>query len=478
MKKPHIVIIMADHLRADFIGPYTPNISKLQEQSVSFEHAYCASPLCVPARGSFFTGKYPNVTGSINNAKVKEEHENGYVRKEHTTLYELLEEDWDSWHTGKHDLYTEHRLGHRSEEKTHWFPLEPRYKQYLEQAGKRAPGGPDFRTYVPESVLGVTRRAPCSKPQVGRYEEGFEHFVDGFITRETMDALRNRNPEKPLLLNAMYFAPHPPFDIPDPWYSRFQDVSMADNVGRWGKGQSPLQMYNLPGIVGGGYERQDWQRVWDVYTGYVSLFDDCVGQIVEELKRQGIYDDTLLMVTSDHGEMLGSHRMFQKMCMYEESVRTPFFLKFPHGAQAGTRIAEAVSAVDVLPTLCDYLGIQHGQAMSGLSLMPLIRGEKLEREAVFIQYDGNGSRGNLQRCVVSGRTKLIVDVFKDETFVELYHLDQDPQEMHNAAFDEGEEARVAELLRLLHAHMARTGDKLELGDFDFAACKRDYAPFV
>lgn len=459
--KPHVVIIMADHLRIDAIGEYTPNIRQLQSESVVFERAYCASPLCVPARGSFFTGKYPNVTGSLNNAKIAQDREHGFVRAEHETLYELMEHDWDSWHTGKQNLYTAKRIDRQPETKTRWLRMEGRYESFLEQHNKRKPGGPRFRTFIPEAVGGgkVTRRAPCSIPETGCYEEGFDYFVDGFITRDTLDAIRHRDPNKPLLLNAMYFAPHPPFDIPEPWYSKIRDVPMPDNVGVWSAAQSPLQMYNLPGLVGARYQREDWQRIWDVYMGYVALFDDCVGMIVEELKRQGIYDDTLLIFTSDHGEMLGAHCLWQKMCMYEESVRIPLFMKFPStfGAKAN-RIAEPVSAVDVLPTVCDYLGIDPPAGMCGTSLMPAIRGERIDRGALFIQYDGNGSRSSLQRCIVSGEYKLTVDMFKDETYLELYRVTEDPMELHNLAFDPNMRGMVESLLQQLRLHMERTGD--------------------
>ncbi|MFD0961245.1 sulfatase family protein [Paenibacillus chungangensis] len=479
--KPHVVVIMADQLRTDALGPHTPNLNALLGESVSFQRAYCASPLCVPARGAFFTGKYPNVTKSLNNAKLNREKELGNVGKEHTHMYRLMEEEWDSWHTGKMDFYTEERIERSPHSATHWLPLEPRYYDYLNQHGKRRPGGPDFKGIVPELAYGeVTHIGTCSNPTTGCYEEGIQYHYDGFILKDTMHALCNRDKNKPLLLNAMFFAPHPPIDIPEPWYSsiREEDVTLPDNVGVWSPNQSPLQLYNLPGVIGAQRTREQWREVWRAYLGFVSLLDDCVGQVISELKRQGIYDQTLLVFTSDHGEMLGSHRLWQKMCMYEESVKIPLWMKFPQGESfENQEIDHIVSSVDVLPTLCEYLEIEAPENMCGQSLMPVIRGEASRRESIFIQFDGNGSRSNYQRCVIEGRYKLIVDLFKDEIFLELYDVIGDSQEQMNLAFEPKHSAQVDKMLQSLRLHMSRTNDYLTLPSDVYEQFTRNYSEF-
>lgn len=461
--KPHVIIIMADQLRYDALGEHTPHINQLFQESVIFDHAYCASPLCVPGRGAFFTGKVPNVTGSLHNAKIEQEKEYGKVRAGHLSLYELMEEEWDSWHAGKMDFRTEDQIHLRSDTKTHWLPLMPRYRQFLQEHGKRLPGGEDFRGYVPELAYGTTTRIQrVSTPHVGRYDEDFSFFYDGFILNDVLHAIEHRDRNKPFLLNAMFFAPHPPFEIPDPWFSRVKDVQLPDNVAVWGKNQSPLQLYNLTGVMGSAMNREQWREVWKVYMGFVSLLDDCVGEAIAALKKQQMYDDALIIFTSDHGEMLGSHRLWQKNCMYEESIRIPLAMKFPKGEQPPSNIAETVSSVDVLPTLCDYLGLETPEGCSGKSLLPLMDGKPLQREGIFVQYDGNGSSSNYSRCVIAGRMKLIVDFFKDERFIELYDLDEDPLEMENLAFEPECRTDVLRMLDLLKAHMEETGDRLTL----------------
>jgi arylsulfatase A-like enzyme len=471
---------MADQLRLDAIGEATPNISKLKEESFVFERVYCASPLCVPARGAFFTGKYPNVTGSIINPWEAQEKEHGIVRPGHTHLYELLEKDWDSWHTGKQHLLTDPRPESNPNSNTHWRQLEGRYEAFMKKHKQKKPGGPAFQGLVPEMAFGrVTRPKRYSIPTTGVFAGGFDYFYDGFIANDSVEAIRQRDTDKPFMLNAMFVAPHPPFEVPEPWFSRVQHVDLPSNVGRWGDNQSPLQLYNLTGAIGTRYTREDWEKVWPVYMGLVSLLDTCVGMIVDELKRQGMYDNTLLVFTSDHGEMLGSHSLWQKMCMYEESVRTPLFVKFPSDYRPTVRSTDTlVSGVDVFPTICDFLGVSAPEGMSGVSLMPLVEGKSIDRERIFIQFDGNGARGNFQRCVVQGRHKLIVDLFKDEIFIELYDVLDDPQEMTNLAFAKAShEALIRQMLGDLRELLRSTNDLLELPVSVYEKFLEDYLPF-
>ncbi|MEK3885034.1 sulfatase-like hydrolase/transferase [Paenibacillus sp. PL2-23] len=479
LEKPHVIIIMADQLRYDALGPHTPNINRIIQDGYSFNRAYCASPLCVPARGSFFTGLYPNETGCIINPWEPLDREHGIVRKGVATLYERLEKDWDSWHTGKQHLYTEERLESREQNRTHWNSLEVNYKPFLERNGKRVPGGHSFTGLVPEMAHGTTTRVKrYSIPQTGCYEDGFDYFYDGFITNTSLDAIRQRDRNKPFLLNAMYLAPHPPFDVPEPWYSSIMDVQLPDNVGVWGRNQSPLQLYNLTGAIGTRYDREDWEQVWKVYLGLVKLLDYGIGLLIRELEAQEIYDDSLIVFTSDHGEMLGSHCLWQKMCMYEESIRTPLIIKFPKslGHIKGAS-DEYVSSIDIFPTLCDYLGIPIPKNISGRSLKSVIEDQAKGREQVFVQFDGNGGRGNFQRCILEDGWKLIVDIFKDEIYLELYNLKTDSQEMNNLVFEKSSHELTQALIGKLRTHMESTNDLLTLPVDLYDRFLEQYLPF-
>lgn len=462
MSRPHLIILMADQLRFDLVGEHTPNISALMAESTTFSRAYCASPLCVPARGAFFTGRYPNENGSLINPWEKAERVHGLVRAGIPNLYTMLEEEWDSWHTGKQHLLTADGMDDAPETKTNWLSLQPGYHNHLDAQGKHRPGGPAFRSFMPEMAYGTTTRTKkYSIPTTGCYEYGLDDFFDGYIKNTSLEAIDQRDPSKPFMLNAMFIAPHPPYDIPEPFYSYVRDVPMPENVGMWGAGQSPLQLYNLTGFLGSRYSREDWQEPWDVYTGLVHLLDHCIGEIVQRLKDEGLYDDALIVWTADHGEMLGSHCLWQKMCMYEESTHVPLSFKLPKGNGQVESSDALVSHIDVLPTLCDLLDVPIPDLVTGRSLRSTIEdGSPLDRDHLFIQFDGNGARGNFQRSVVRGRHRLIVDLFKDETFFELYDVIDDPQEKANLAFDEVGATR--ELTSLLIDWMHDTDDLIAI----------------
>lgn len=471
---------MADQLRVDVLGgEYTEKIHRIAREGVNFTRAYCTSPLCVPARGSFFTGLYPNETGSIINPWEREDASHGNVRAGIRNLYGMMEQEWDSWHVGKQHFLMEERPDRSPDSKTHWNAREKEYAEFLRKNGKRPPGGPNFKGMCPEMASGkITRAKSYSIPTIGCYEEGLDYFFDGFFAHKAVEAIRSRDKTKPFLLNLMFLAPHPPFDIPEPWYSMVKEIDLPENVGTWCPNQSPLQLYNITGALGTRYRREDWKEIWRVYLGLVGLLDHCVGMVLEALEEEGIYEDTLILFTADHGEMLGSHCLWQKMCMYEESVRIPLYMKFPKGDAPKSRVVqEPVSAVDVLPTLCEYLGLEAPKNLSGISLMKAMKGEKLERKQLFIQFDGNGARGNFQRCILEEEYKLIVDFFKDELYLELYHVGNDPQELRNLAFDGDQAERIEAMLESLRRHMARTGDLLDLPENAYGLFVSSYAPF-
>ncbi|MGI6537196.1 MAG: sulfatase [Caldicoprobacterales bacterium] len=466
-KKPHIIIIMADQLRYDVLGKgFTPAIDALAEDSAVFSNAYTASALCVPARGVFFTGTYPCENGCLINSGSAE----AYVTKPVSNLYEMLENDWDSWHSGKQHFRTlPHTLESREDGKTKFITLTRTYHEYIKENNMRLPGGPEFRGLCPEvasDVLSTTRT--YSIPTTGVYEWGFDAHTDGYFAKGAVEAVRKRDPNKPFLLNAMFLAPHPPFDIPEPYYSKvsYEDFDLPDNVGVWYEGQSPLQLYHLPGFWGTKYSREEWREIWRVYLGLVSLLDKCVGIIIEELKRQNMYDDSLIIFICDHGEMLGSHRLWQKMCLYEESIKIPLFFKFPKGENIRPRVIDHyVSAVDVMPTICEYIDYYPSHKMSGCSLLDVIKkGAEPKREAVFSQYDGNKSLANTQRCIIKDGYKLIVSMFRDEKYLELYNISEDPQETVNLIFEKEYLSQAGELLNDLIRHMKETKDIYSLDE--------------
>ncbi|MCH4032332.1 MAG: sulfatase-like hydrolase/transferase [Lachnospiraceae bacterium] len=474
---------MADQLRCDALGRgFTPNIDAIFSEGIKFDRAYCSCPLCAPSRASVFTGMYPATNGSLINPWMPDDEKYGLVKENIPTMYQTMAKDWEVIHSGKQHVFTEGGKLEDKENAVCWMANEKSYAEFVRKSGKRMPGGPKFRTLVPEMIGGkYTRAAVYSTPATGCYPENEAYYSDSYFAEKALEGMRNRKGDRPLFLSMMFFAPHPPFEIPEPWYSfiKKQDVVLPENVGMYYPRQSPLQMYNLTGVIGSRYSREEWTESWRVYWGLTAMLDFLVGKIISELKREGAYDNSLIIFCSDHGEMLGSHALFQKMCMYEESVHVPLAIRLPGGVHGGTHIPEAVSLIDVLPTIYDYLKIPVPEQVDGVSLRQRIenRSGTASSRDIFIQYDGNGTLSNFQRCVISDRYKLIVDLFKDEVFYELYDLKSDPQEQNNLLFTENigsYDTAAGYLFAKLKNHMRDVSDWLRIPDFEPEVFRKNY----
>lgn len=481
MKRPHIILIVADQLRRDFLGKgFTPQIDTLLKESKVFSRAYCASPLCVPARGSFFTGTYPATNGSLINPWRGPDIPYGLVHKEIPDLYQLLEQaGYDCYHSGKQHLYREEGQPERDpSSRIHWLSTEKTYKTWLYEHGYPKPGGDYYRTLCPKLVSGKKTIAKSySNPRTGLYEGPANAYFDIYFTDRLMEGLAvSYQGDKPLFVSAMFLAPHPPFCIPEPYYSMYTEaqVEMEDNVGVWAAKQSPLQLYQITGSIGNGYTKEEWRESWRVYAGLCTLLDDQVGRLIGWLKEHHLYDESIILFSSDHGEMLGSHQLFQKMCMYEEVSHIPLSLRLPHDGKH-QRVDSCVSQVDILPTVLDLAGLAIPRTVQGHSLVPAMKGEMPVRKYAYLEFNGTDALGNYSRAVTDGRYKLVLDVFKDEIFPELYDLQEDSGEMRNLAFCEEYDKIGMELLSALKTHMVKTGDGLDFSGFSFDAIRTDYA---
>jgi arylsulfatase A-like enzyme len=231
----------------------------------------------------------------------------------------------------------------------------------------------------------------------------------------------------------------------------------------------------------------DWRRLIKRYWGLVAMVDAQVGRMMETLEDLGLDENTVVVYTSDHGDMMGSHRLVAKTLMYEESVRVPMMFRLP-GQAEGRRVTGPVSQIDVVPTLLDLCGVEQPGHLQGRSLRPWLEEREAMEDDIFIEWNGpNGMPGIIDRedeplpdylaevgtreQLRAGRddparTVVTADGWK---FVcsplgehQLYNLNEDPGETNNLATDPGQQTRMKELRRRIVAWQARTEDEVEL----------------
>ena len=287
-----------------------------------------------------------------------------------------------------------------------------------------------------------------------------EHFKDLFFARTMERQIAAADPSHPSAFVVQAWAPHPPLFAPEPYYSMYDPagIELPENVGRWYPGMPPTVMLSSGGIRGCQLSREEWRQPWAVYSGLVTLADACIGRVIRTLRDHGFWDDALVIFTMDHGESLGSHRMFEKMTMYEESAHVPLFVKPPGGARGRRR--HMVGHVDIAPTVCDYAGLDEMPGAWGTSLCRVVDDpEGLWRDATFGEYNGDQARAFPARAVFTERYKYSFHFCADD---ELYDIGKDPQETRSLAADPEYAGVKKELRERLIRWMRETGDILDV----------------
>jgi arylsulfatase A-like enzyme len=471
-RRPHLIVLMTDQHRFDSLGAYgdhqcdTPNLDALAEESVIFDRHYTSCPLCVPARTSLATGMWPSRTGVIVNYWIPEEARYGTLRPQFRTLYErFAESGYRVAQIGVQHVNCDPPLPQRVPGGL--FVGHDQYRQYMAEKGLALPSDKPYRAPCPDFVNGNMVAAEYTTPKTGIWPHAPEHYYDQWIARQTVEFLEQADPDQPLLLFANCWSPHCPLWLPQPYAGMYDPagIDLPANVGQWYPGQSAMQLVNLPGFMGAAVSLDDWRKAWAIYLVMETMVEKSLGQIIAALKRRGFWDDALVIFSPDHGEMLGAHRMWQKMCMYEESIRTPTFIKPPRmdRSPAAGRVTGLTSHVDLMNTMYDYAGIGIDGASDGLSLRPLIEGSAAKiRDEVFSEFNGNAGRGSFSRAIITDRYKFVYCRMQTYTRAEyeLYDRQADPLESRNLAADPAHRSIRADLAHRLARWMASTGDTL------------------
>jgi arylsulfatase A-like enzyme len=446
---------MTDHQRADSLDmvqagvEVTPTLNALARGGTVFERCYNTSPLCVPARTALATGVYPTANGETFNdwAAAK--------AGDHKPLHQRLAgAGYEVAHVGVHHV----RLKPALEERVSFakFVTTDDYARYRQSSGlgPEYPDGKDeFLREIVENQGGERVRQRYSNTAVAEFPEPVSQFKDGYFQREAEDFLRAPH-ERPWTLFICLWAPHPPLRVPEPYFSMFdrERLELPENVGHPAEGEPPRRRLGMPAEMAEGISMGEWREVWAAHLGLVRLADDVIGRLLTAVRETGQEERTLTVFTSDHGEHLGQHSMYQKMEMYDQAIRVPLIFSGPGVGRA--RLATPVSHLDVVPTLAELLGLDAGAGLDGASLCSSLKGGAEPRErTLFGQYSGNYMIGDIRRAAITRRWKY---VFDPDDAPELYDLENDPLETRNVAADPANAEIVADLRgRLADWHTAR-----------------------
>ncbi|WP_424926809.1 sulfatase-like hydrolase/transferase [Amaricoccus tamworthensis] len=446
MPARNIVLFITDQWRWDTLNQpghpcKLPNLEAFRRESTNHVNAFTCVPLCTPARGSLFTGKWPHQTGTMDNVQGSSFYPHGKLHPSHRTYMERLQDAGynvsfvGKWHLGDGTLH---------------------------ERGIDAPlsdGGDDPLMPPADMEFANPRKTPFYGTIIKGIHMDEKRVMKGIDKLESLS-----NSAKPFCLIVSLPGPHFPHHVPGEWVRLYDDIPddyMPDNF------IPQFTEEGKPAAQGAPYwpcqdtrnlDQQDWRRTAQHYWGFCSFIDDLFGRFRRRMTELGLDDTTRLAFTADHGEMLGAHGWFDKgPFFYEEVMRIPMIIRDP--GQTDARTSEGfVSFRDLFPTLLSDSGAAE-------ILTPEERARSYDvtnaDHAVYC-YDAYQGRQFKFRGIRETRYKYAWSPHDHE---ELYDLETDPQERVNRASDPALAAERDRLKSRLFDWMNAEQDTLAFGGY-------------
>ena len=465
MRQPNIILFMADQLRFDALGCYgnnqihTPNIDRLALNGSIFDNHFVQNPVCSPSRCTVLTGRYPKNHGTRDNGIPLRDEEitlpevlrdNGYVTaaigKMHITTQFLPKED-------EQEDWPEDNYGFKEK--------SPADYEEVKMQGERK---------MKEDTASAADKDVSGPPQVYESHINPKFHQSAWIADRTIDLIRESEPGKPFFAFCSFVDPHHPFDPPAP-YDTMYDPEMLEKPIRQEGELRDKPPHFAKARCGRGYSNEkydyrrltdeDWGRVKAAYYGMISLVDENIGRILDAIAEKGIEEDTLIMFTNDHGELLGDHGLlFKGPFHYDSIIKAPMIMKWPGVIPKGSRYSQVTEHVDIMPTLLEYAGVRPPYGVQGSSMAPILRGDKGAGKD-YAMTEFNCYDWGLSVKTLTGRDYKLT-YYAGQDYGELYDRNRDPEEFVNL-WDEDDYREVKELmLRKLMDRIVETEDTLPL----------------
>ena len=475
-EKPNLLFIWTDQQQAASMAVYgneiiqTPNLNQLADQSFVFRNAYVSQAICTPSRSTIMTGLYPHQNGCMGNGDPLDE--------KYRCLPRLLENGYHSAYMGKWHLGDEIFQQHGFDE---WVSIEDHYYNSFSEGRDRSTRS-DYHQFLLDQGYEPTDKEENVFSRKFAVSLPIEHCKPKFLELQAIDFLE-RNQENPFVLYVNFLEPHNPFSGPLNDLHPRDEIPLPPNFDDPIDENEPLlyQVLQEDCRATFGESEEEIRELTGKYWGLISQVDRSTGAILDKLKELGLDENTIVIYTSDHGEMMGAHGLVRKEVNYEEAIRVPWLMRVPWLKKKQEIKNYPVSHIDLVPTLLDLMGSEIPQELPGKSLTGYMKGGAVPEDMVFIEwaprskgrykklkYDRSAydpdelenAFNNSSRCVLSPDGFKLTVSRGDKSF--LFDLNEDPLETTNVIGEEFYAPVVEELFNEILEWQKRTGDTLSL----------------
>ncbi|MFE5318284.1 arylsulfatase [Paenibacillus sp. NPDC056579] len=462
MAKPNVILIMTDQQRWDTLSCagnpviQTPNLDYLASEGTLFDNAYSCTPSCIPARASLLTGMNPWNTGILGMGRGQGPMGTGF---EHTLPGELAQAGYHTQGVGKMHFSPQRALNgfHRTVLDESGRAEDPgfvsNYRRWFEQ---NKTGDYDYTDH------GISWNSWMARPN---HAPEYLHPTN-WTVNESIQFLKERDPRKPFFLKMSFARPHSPYDALPYYFDLYMKKNLPSAVvGEWASIHDDKRTAFNPDAWRGKRTGEDIHQARAGYYGSINHIDHQIGRLFHYLKKQKLWQNTLIIFTSDHGDMMGDHNLWRKTYAYEGSAHVPMIVKLPQ--QAGVPVAERVDAPvvlqDIMPTILDAVGLQIPDTVDGKSVLPLMMEEKpLWRDYIHGEHSTCYSEEQEMQYVTDGRIKYIW--FPRLGTEQLFDLRQDRYELIDRSTDPNYSDTLLHWRRRLIAELAPRDVGLTEGD--------------
>ena len=448
--RPNVLLLFTDQQRYDTIAAggndliRTPALDRLCSTGVMFDRSYTSSPVCVSARYSLLTGLYPHRSGCADNGHPMDQTL--------PTLPGMLSEaGYQTRAIGKmHFNPTRHTFGFERMELSEEIPGRVEDDEFLQHLVET----PYKHVNEPHGI----RSELYYIPQTSQLPP--ERHTTHWTADRTIQFLRDRDRDRPFFTWTSFIKPHPPFDPPVPWNKLYRAHEMppaersarVDELMTW-----HMRNQNHYKRRDAGADENMISAMRAAYYACVSFIDYNVGRILDELEAQGELENTLIIYTSDHGELLGDYGSYGKRCFYDSAARVPMIVSWPGKAPAGEVYTDPVSTVDLLPTIAEAAGVPWEEdKVDGVPLQRILIGEN-KREYILGQLNREGAGVYF---IFDGRYKYIYSAPDQKEY--LLDTRTDSLETRNHALVDGGKPHLLRLRKTLIERFKKDGYTLPL----------------